>query len=994
MLRCRIVLIALFLAGGASLGAWAQETLDVKLDVPNRGNVALHLERHDAFAPGSKVRVTTNDGPLTLPTSAVKVYRGSLPNEPTSIVVMAVSKSGMVGTINAGKERYDVRRGPLAQSPLQAVVNTVQPMPCSMSDDKISPQIMKVMSEKIVEQPQDAETLEIQLAVDADYQFFQHHSSNRDLTLAYIAQIIGITSAIYERDFNVRVVTSDVHVWETESDPYPEDQVIFQLLDTFVDYYESENSDVDRDVAVYMTMRGGQGGIARSIGGVCDAGASYCAADFIGDLANVPNTYSWDHILLAHELGHVCGAVHTQSCLWPGGPLDSCITSESGNCVTFDLTRPIFGTIMSYCHQTRNQGGGIIAEFHKRHKHVVRAYLERASCVGARTPSTNNVLRGRLMNANTNTPIAGALMHIRAYNGGSYKSPPPLGADTNSTTAADGSFKFVGLSDGAYTVGLPTGWAITPVSISGVNDGVNILITDDTVTQDISVVRGMPVSLKVNSGGDASDVTFVIASDKLSSVVESIPVPGAFIALGLEYTQSLPIGTYTLVPHAAGRAFTPPRVDFEVTEGTPVPQIVLTSASTAPDTTGVMIVVSIVNEGGKYTLANGDSINAISSEDGSDLHSVTSANGVAIFERVSVNDSYQLQYVVDTTAWVPASSPISTSNGADGYAIMFDKRTRRFPLVARPYQLEVRNEPYAPLTDATRIIGPEGISANAPHPQYLSFPIRMGPNYLSKVWIYPSGVVAFSNAAINSYGSVLTSYADAQFVISPFESSFNADSEAVAESGVWWKESGTSPNRTISIEWRKLTSLECGFEGDCHSTGTFNFQLHVAESTGIITMHYGEISPEGAQVLLNIGLRGADKMDARAFRSLLGPPDWTAPMLTQETDDWFSMYMDADHAPESGLQYRWSNPATDVKDDHTNLEEFTYTSIASSDELVLRGAKGATISLVDMMGRTLRTSKDIPATLSWDVSSYVPGRYTMILEDHGHNYSLPVMIVR
>lgn len=999
MRRSSVTLIALILIGVASFAGAAtssanNETLDITLTLPTRGDVALHLERRDVFAPGSRIQIMTPSGPVSVDPSVVRVFRGSLPNEPKSFVVLAVSNSGIVGSVQAGEERFDVQRGPLATSPLLVARNEATPKECAVADEKVPEKLMRIMQEKPVESMQDAETLEIQLAIEADYQFFQRHQSDRVKALAYIAQIVGVTSAIYERDFNVRLTTSNVRLWEDANDPYPDDLNVFSLLSVFTTHYDEEMTDVPRDVAMFFTMRGGSGGVAKSIGGVCEEGLSYCAADFAGDLSKAPAAYSWDQVLLAHELGHVCGAVHTQNCFWPGGPLDSCVRSEGGTCVRDNQTSAIKGTIMSYCHQRRNDGGGIVAEFHPRHKHTVRAYIERATCVGARPAQTNNVLRGRLINATTNAGIAGAELRIRGYGDNIFKAPPALGADTIRVTAVDGVFEFSGLSDGIYTIVLPTDWAISPITINAAEQGVSVLVTDAIVQRDISVVRGRPVTMKVQTNGDATDISFVIVSETIEALSETLTVPGFAAALGVPFTRSIPVGSYTVVPMAIGRRFTPPRIDLVVTDEAPVPEQLFVSTSTAPDTTSAMVAISTMNMNGKLTLAEGDEIEMRDIGAAQPTSETTGNNGVAVFEDMTTDSYFIVKCEIDTTRWTPSRANTTYLGGGEPRPAVFEKRPRTFPLVAQPYQLAVLDAPYVQLEGAERIIPPEALASNAPITRYLTFPVKFGTTYASKLFVYPSGDLVFGNSRIGSFGPPLATYEPATFIVSTFSTSLFPDSAALAETGVWWKISGEAPNRTISVEWRKLKGQKCEANGMCVPSGTFTFQVHVEEHSGIIRMAYGEIDPEDEVVPVSVGLRGADKLDARVLAATTAEFDWSVPETQTISSDYYNIYFRSTGAPEPGLVYRWFNAAVDVASDDIG-SSLHVTPTPASDELLVKGLpQGARVRLVDMMGRAVRSVHEATQTLRLNVASLPAGRYSLLVDTDAGTTAQPVLITR
>jgi len=1015
-----------------SLHVAVAETFDITLNVPSRGNVALRLERHDAFAPGSRIQVMTPRGVVLVDPASVRVYRGSLPNEPKSIVVLAVSRSGVVGTIDAVTERFDVHRDArdvsatsvnvsktsVNVSKTSVTVNNAQPRPCAVVEEKLPDELLRIMHEKPSERVQDAETLEMQIAVEADNQFFRENESNRDKALAYIAQVVGATSAIYERDFNVRITTSNVRLWEDPSDPYQESGSSGELLEAFVAHYEATMSNVQRDMAVYMTMRGGLGGVAKSIGGICESGSSYCFGDLNGDLAKAPNEYSWDQVLFAHEIGHVCGAIHTQNCFWPGGPIDSCVNSEGGTCVRGDQTRPIIGTIMSYCHLRQFEGGGIVAEFHPRHKQVVRSYLERATCVGARSGTKNSVLRGRLINYTTQTGIAGAELRIRVFKNDLFIGTVSPGPDSIKTTGADGSFEFTGLSDGVYTVVLPDEWAITPITINAAEQGVNIIVSENIVQYDINVVSGRPVSLELNTGGDATDITITLVSQNLEALVEVVPVPGIFAALGVPYVQTVPIGSYTIVPHAVGRRFTPLYIDVDVTASGPPAEVSFVSSSTAPDTTAPIIAISTINNEGVYALAVGDEVEIMHYLDSTGTKRPTGTNGVVVFENLHASAYYLTDCFIDTADWVPSASSRQFAFAGNGYPVIFEKRERQFPLIARPYQLVVTTEKYESVAGAERIIGPDAFASGDPVPRTLPFDISFGPERSSKVFVYPSGDLVFGQNPVGTYETPVMSYTNADFIISVMSPSFFApytiDSTDLDNTGVWFKITGEAPNRVVSVEWRKLAVCD-GFGSACKGVGTVTFQVHIEEHSGIIRMVYGVADPADQSVPVYVGLRGRDKLDVRALASEISA--WSTPETTSNASDVLGFLLHNENHPVEGLTYTWLNAAVSVDEDASAQASSRHSSSRAdairispspaSDALTVKGLpEGARLRLVDMLGRGVLTPSALKATANasntsrhlvsttayFDVSALASGHYLLLVETDGATIAKTVMV--
>lgn len=1018
---CRLpLLIAALLLGVTSLGAQSDAfnpdvspMSEITVDVPHHVRATVRLERMAVVNGATHIQAMREGGPVDVDPHSVAVYKGTLPDDPMSIVVVVHSEKGLIGSIHSRGEQYAIKRNAAPSSPLtiHAVKRThaQAQISCSTGEGSVEPSVLQVMQENIAEQVRDKmgertqenETLDLTLAVECDRLFFERVGMTTDISTGYVAQIVGLASAIYERDFNVRLIIGNLRVWESKADPYQDDKSINNILDDFIYQYENVYPKVFRHIGVFLTMRSGEAGIAKAIGGICQPGLNYCACDLSGDITHDPGVLSFDEILLAHELGHVCGAVHTQSCYWPGGPLDSCTQSERGTCLLWENTKASIGTVMSYCNQRRNEeGGGVVAEFHPRHKHVIRAYLERAACVGGGALKKNCTLRGRLINADNNLPVTSVQLHVRSYGNGLFFNPPITSSDTISVTDAEGKYEFNGLGDGVYEVGLPVGWTVSPISIKSTQAGVGVIVSSELVERDIRVVGVHPVTLHVETGGDATNTTFVIVSEKLSTLTESISVSGSVLSQGLPYVLSLATGAYTIVPHAVGRKFTPARFDFEVDAIAEAPVVDFTSTSTGTKKTAVSIAISISNVNGETHVAPGDTF-SISNSNGvsPDESLITGINGVAVFENRSIAGLDFLTYGVDTNSWV-SNFPIKTGGTAsDPYPTIQSKRHRRYPLLARPYQLQVSNTPYQILENATRVITPELMGGGA-IPVYLPFNIRIGHESISKMYVFPGGDIVLGNTPYNGFiGPPLTSYDDLTFSIAALGAMYRADSSALKETGVWWNISGVEPNREVGIEWRKVAGWICDQTNNCVLLGRYTFQVRIAESSGNIIMHYGEISPGGGPVPANIGLRGGDKLDMRILSSDDREPNWTSPEVRNTSNDSYNnLLFYQGNPPPNGLLYTWTQPLTsiDVSDEAGRPDAITsqmhFISEVVSDVIEIRGFEGASVSLVDVMGRMLCTSAHIPAYLYWDVSSNAAGLYMVLIEHNGTRIVRPVHV--
>lgn len=988
------VFAAVFLILVISAMGGDADRFDITIDVPGRGNVSLRLAPQKVFTHGSRIQCMTANGEVSVSPSFMRVYRGSLPNETGSIVVMMVTPQGVQGRISLGSEMYDVRRAASASAPVIVTQRKAGQLTCSTSEDNIPANIMQLMHEKPAENPQDAETLELQLAIEADYNLFKRFNFDRAKALAYISLAIATVSEIYERELNVRVVVSNMRLWEAAADPYSDSENAMTLWREFASVYEQTMGHVQRDAAVFLTMRSNFGGTASNIGGICEPGANYCVCDIVGDLPRHPSEGSWafDEIIISHELGHVCGGLHTHNCFWPGGPLDSCVQSEVGSCVRDDQTRWIFGTLMSYCD--KSDGGGIALQFHDRQKPMIRAYLERASCVGARPAVSNAVLKGRLINKRTNQGIAGAILNIHTF----HEYPGFLGAvppnsDTTAITSADGSYVFRGLTDGVYTVVFPSDLAPYPFTTTGAEQGVGIAINEDTVRQDFGAVPGRPLSITYETDSDSAEMDVFLISDSLELLTAVFSIPEHLNFYSRPFIRTVPFGSYTIVPHSIGRSFSPLKIEVEITADKPLTEVVFGSKLTTPDETAPLVVVTTVTDQGVRRLLGNTMITVTNEKSSEEYSASTSAKGVAVFEDLDIANRYTVRQQVDTNNWVPIVAALYGRSTGDWYPPTLGIRRRRMPLVANPYELEVTQGQYTPLVGAERISSLTDLRLNRRLELPRTFQVAAGTTP-SRVFVYADGEVVFSHVEAPLSNPTILSGDEADFVVAPFSSFLIGDSADPDQSGVWVLMEGEHPNSVLSVEWRNLKSWQCDGTG-CEAVGSFNFQVRIDERTGTVIMSYGLIDPILGWAPASIGLRGADYLDTRLIAFGVPVEDWSNPGTTTDSPLEHNLRAERPDVPPNGLTYRWFNPATDVASDATTSSALTIAPQPANDELAIRGLpQGSRLRLVDVLGRTVLSMNDAYTNTRLSVSSIPTGRYSLLVDSESGTSVHAVMVAR
>ena len=191
-----------------------------------------------------------------------------------------------------------------------------------------------------------------EIAVDIDsytYSTFGDVLSATDWALALMTAV----SQIYTQELGnlVFLQTTYVHIWQTADPMSNYTNQASEMLGEFRSTWQNDPvlSSIQRDETHLLTKRNdtGTGGIAY-LDVVCSSYAYGFSAGLSGTTNYNISSWTWNLMVVAHELGHNLGSEHTQSCVWPGGPIDNCVSPEGG--CSYEGGTVTEGTIMSYCH--------------------------------------------------------------------------------------------------------------------------------------------------------------------------------------------------------------------------------------------------------------------------------------------------------------------------------------------------------------------------------------------------------------------------------------------------------------------------------------------------------------------------------------------------------------------------------------------------------------------------------------------------------------------
>jgi hypothetical protein len=322
----------------------------MNLSIPFKSNgetITLDLIQVAVFSPDFKA-VTNTGRDITNELDFGKHYRGVIAGDANSLVSISVFESQVNGFIANDQGNYTI--GKLEDSDTDHIIyldsdlkSNTEEFFCSVEDDGIG-YTDEELSPPLTEQaPGD----EIDVYVEAGQSVYNAFSGNLPNVVAFIAGIFTQSYVLYAND-GILVRTSSMMVWVTP-DPYdgPNSQA---QLNTFRTNSSLNQQNLNGDIG-HLIERQNYGGIA-PLNGMCSLANRVCYSGLASNaVVNVP-TYSWNVMVITHEMGHVMGSNHTHACVWNGNntAIDGC-TAVEGGCPR-PGSPPDGGTIMSYCHFT------------------------------------------------------------------------------------------------------------------------------------------------------------------------------------------------------------------------------------------------------------------------------------------------------------------------------------------------------------------------------------------------------------------------------------------------------------------------------------------------------------------------------------------------------------------------------------------------------------------------------------------------------------------
>lgn len=309
----------------------------------------------EILLPGNAVRqqitVRVKEARLFLPSypeqklinQTAKFYRGTIKDDPESLVTLNVTPSGISGILADQTGHYIIQ--PYSENKQYALVfyekNTtaIPDFNCHTSTEDYQKPVVSLHQKSM----SGSDTVRVYF--ECDYEMYLNNNASTTQTTEYLLGLFNEVSAIYAAE-SITMLISDYHIWTTP-DPYS-DQSAAAALTSFHDIL---GSNFNGQLAHLMSASPNQNGGQAVLNTLCDKANAHSYSNIEG-IYQTGGSYSWDVHAVSHELGHNLGSPHTHDCVWGPGQdvaLDNCAVGGACN----PGPDPVEGgTIMSYCHTT------------------------------------------------------------------------------------------------------------------------------------------------------------------------------------------------------------------------------------------------------------------------------------------------------------------------------------------------------------------------------------------------------------------------------------------------------------------------------------------------------------------------------------------------------------------------------------------------------------------------------------------------------------------
>ena len=353
------------------------ENRAIRITIPIEGKdrVLELMEVPDSFYD---YEVETQDGEVRKADRSIRHFRGIIEGVSNSFVAISFNKEKMFGIVSTNEGNYDI--APIRSSNKIVVyndrnLNSKLDFTCGTTDDYSSLYPSDILMDNFSKNtPSTTSERVVRVYLETRYDIYQSKGSIKAVE-EYISGILNQLSTLFQKE-GISLNISKIYIW-SKRDPYDGNRN--SILSQFQD--QRRKSSLDGDLGQLLIFEN-FGGLAAGCNGLCNPNVSerLSVAGISSDGDHIHSSFNWSVCVMAHELGHLLGSMHTHACVWNGNntAIDGCSQTE-GNCA-----RPAIpangGTIMSYCHR-QDCGIDLSLGFGPQPGNVIRNSVRKAACL-------------------------------------------------------------------------------------------------------------------------------------------------------------------------------------------------------------------------------------------------------------------------------------------------------------------------------------------------------------------------------------------------------------------------------------------------------------------------------------------------------------------------------------------------------------------------------------------------------------------------------------
>ena len=323
-----------------------QKSSDLQIQIPffNSGQLSLELDLIHIHAEGFQLKEKSHSRERVISYELGTYYNGKVIGYEDSRALIAFHENELSAVIvykgqtyNLGKEMHTDRHRLARAEDVDGSMN----LKCATTTEGFEKPAKQTFKRRT------SCSAYIDVYFECDYQMYQNFGSNATTVTNYVNTMFAEVNTLYNNE-TVNIQISEIVVW-TSNDGYANGTAGVS------DFAQALSSGFNGDLAHLLTNDTGSNGGVAYVNQLC-GNFPFAYSDIVNSSSVFP-AYSWDVQVVAHEMGHNLGSVHTHDCAW--GPnndqqIDDCgsIATSGGSC--FNPASPIVpasgGTIMSYCH--------------------------------------------------------------------------------------------------------------------------------------------------------------------------------------------------------------------------------------------------------------------------------------------------------------------------------------------------------------------------------------------------------------------------------------------------------------------------------------------------------------------------------------------------------------------------------------------------------------------------------------------------------------------